>query len=176
MVCWCKYRNPIVQLIRVLASELRHKCRMRCQRNWIAQTKKATLKVKYINNNPNPTNKMWSPNVAISVPKISPSKCPGSSNVARQQYRQGNNIVNPYRKTEPHFDNPALSTSTISSNVSRFQSSRKTMTNGTPSSIKPSPTKVLLINSINETNQSRRCASQPKSEIISESTQNKLHA
>ena len=64
----------------------------------------------------------------------------------------------------------------MSSNVSRFQSSRKTMTNGTPSGIKPSPTKVSLINSIDETNQSRRYTSQPKSGIIFESTQNKLHA
>jgi hypothetical protein len=36
--------------------------------------------------------------------------------------------------------------------------------------------KVSLINSIDETNRSRRYASQPKSEIISEPTQNKLHA
>ena len=50
------------------------------------------------------------------------------------------------------------------------------MTDGTPSGSKPSRTKVSLINSIDETNQSRRYASQPKSEIISELTQNKLHA
>ena len=140
------------------------------------QTKKETLKVKHVNNNPNPTNKTWSPNVASSVPKISPSKSPKSSNMTRQLYRQGSNVVNPYRKTEPHFDNLASSTSTMSSNVSWFQSSRKTTTNGTSLGIKPSPTKVSLINSIDETNRRQRYASQPKSEIISESTQNKLHA
>jgi hypothetical protein len=50
------------------------------------QTKKETLKVKHVNNNPNPTNKTWSPNVASSVPKISPSKSPESLNVARKVY------------------------------------------------------------------------------------------
>jgi hypothetical protein len=64
----------------------------------------------------------------------------------------------------------------MSSNVSWFQSSRKTTTNGTSLGIKPSPMKVSLINSIDETNRRQRYASQPKSEIISESTQNKLHA
>ena len=51
-----------------------------------ANKQKETLKVKHVNNNPNPTNKTWSPNVASSVPKISPSKSPESLNVARKVY------------------------------------------------------------------------------------------
>ena len=150
--------------------------RMRCQRNQTAQTKKGNPEGKTRQQQPQSDEqnmvtkrcKFSAKSLSIEVPRI--FECGKAAVPSR------NNVVNPYQKTEPHFDNLALSTSTMSLNVSRFQSSRKTMTNGTPSGIKPSPTKVSLINSIDETNQSRRYTSQPKSGIIFESTQNKLHA